>query len=244
MPLPEGEIAKKQLVLFFLIDTSGSMDGDKIAAVNTTMRELIPELRDLADENDNAESEIEIAVLEFNNSAVWKTPKPIPVKTYVWTELTANGGTNLGAACTKLSQEMQRGKFLRDHNLFAPVLILMSDGQPNAGYEKGLGELKKNKFFANEDDKGNFKEKSVKVACAIETDNDKADKDVLAQFTENPELVYTAKTITALKNWIKFIAVASSVASMHNDGPETMADKLKKFKETEDKVTVSSADTF
>jgi uncharacterized protein YegL len=244
MPVPEGEIAKRQLVLFFLIDTSGSMFDDKIAAVNTAMRELLPELQNLADEKKNARSEIEIAVLEFNNSATWKTPKPIPVKTYVWTELTASGGTNLGAACEKLDQELQRGKFLWDYNLFAPVLILMSDGYPNSGYEIGLGELKKNEFFANKDSKGKFKEKSVKVACAIETDNDKADKDVLAQFTENPELVYTAKTITALKNWIKFIAVASSVARMHNDGPETMSDKLKKFEEEEGKVTVSSAGKF
>ena len=246
MPIPEGVVAKKQLVLFFLIDTSGSMAGDKIAAVNTAMRELIPELQKLADPDDNLDSEIEVAVIEFNNTANWKTGehKPVSVKNFVWTELTADGGTNLGDACDKLSEKMQRGKFLWDHNLFAPVLILMSDGYPNPGYEKGLGKLKSNEFFANKDSKGKYKEKSIKVACAIETDNEKADKNVLAEFTENPELVYTAKNITALKNWIKFIAIASSVASIHNDGPETMTAKLEQFKEEEDKVSVSSADDF
>jgi uncharacterized protein YegL len=241
MSLPEGEIAKRQLVLFFLIDTSGSMAGDKISAVNNAMRELIPELQKLADEEDNADSDIEIAVLEFNSSAAWKPPKPMPVKTFVWNELTADGGTNLGEACEKLAKELQRGKFLRDHSLFAPVLILMSDGQPNPGYEKGLDELKKNDFYGNKDHKGNFKKKTIKVACAIGGD---ADKKVLAQFTENPELVYEAHTITALKNWIKFSAIASSIASIEDGGPASMIKTLEQFKEEEDKVTVSSGPDF
>ena len=39
------EIAKKSMVLFFLIDCSGSMGGSKIGTVNSVMEELIPEIR-------------------------------------------------------------------------------------------------------------------------------------------------------------------------------------------------------
>ena len=38
------EIAKKSMVLFFLIDCSGSMGGSKIGTVNSVMEELIPEM--------------------------------------------------------------------------------------------------------------------------------------------------------------------------------------------------------
>ena len=38
------EIAKKSMVLFFLIDCSGSMGGSKIGTVNSVMEELIPEI--------------------------------------------------------------------------------------------------------------------------------------------------------------------------------------------------------
>ena len=36
-PLEAEPIARKRLVLFYLIDTSGSMDGDKIGIVNEVM---------------------------------------------------------------------------------------------------------------------------------------------------------------------------------------------------------------
>ena len=39
------EIAKKSMVLFFVIDCSGSMGGSKIGTVNSVMEELIPEIR-------------------------------------------------------------------------------------------------------------------------------------------------------------------------------------------------------
>lgn len=35
-----GAIVKREMVLFFVIDTSGSMYGTKIGAVNTAIREV------------------------------------------------------------------------------------------------------------------------------------------------------------------------------------------------------------
>ena len=44
-PLSASGIARKSLVMFFLIDTSGSMKGTKMGELNTAMEELIPEIR-------------------------------------------------------------------------------------------------------------------------------------------------------------------------------------------------------
>jgi uncharacterized protein YegL len=231
-------LARRQMALFFLIDTSGSMAGDgKITAVNTAMREVAAELKKLDDPTKNADSDIEIAVLEFNSDAEWLTPpnKPVPVKEYVWRDLTADGSTNLGEAYRKLDEALGRGKVLRDHNLYAPALILMSDGAPDNGYQQGFEVLKKNSFFANMDSKGKYKEKSIRVACAIGAD---ANKSVLAEFTGNPELVFEAHSISQLKNWIKFIAVATTL-----DDEKGVEAALAKF-EAEQKVEVASAEEF
>ena len=44
-PLGATAVSKKSLVIFFLIDTSGSMKGKKMGQLNTVMEELIPEIR-------------------------------------------------------------------------------------------------------------------------------------------------------------------------------------------------------
>ena len=44
-PLGATSVSKKSLVIFFLIDTSGSMNGKKMGELNTIMEELIPEIR-------------------------------------------------------------------------------------------------------------------------------------------------------------------------------------------------------
>ena len=41
-------VARKSMVMFFLIDTSGSMAGRSIAAVNDAMREVIPDVKDIS----------------------------------------------------------------------------------------------------------------------------------------------------------------------------------------------------
>ena len=41
-------IARRTMVLFFVTDTSGSMSGVKIGALNDAVRETVPDLRDLS----------------------------------------------------------------------------------------------------------------------------------------------------------------------------------------------------
>ena len=61
MPSTEGVIVKKVLPLIYVIDTSGSMFGDRIASVNEAIHELEPILREKVGEI--PEAEIKIAAL-------------------------------------------------------------------------------------------------------------------------------------------------------------------------------------
>ena len=56
-PLGATEVSKKSLVIFFLIDTSGSMRGKKMGELNTVMEELIPEIRRVGE----ADTDVKIA---------------------------------------------------------------------------------------------------------------------------------------------------------------------------------------
>jgi uncharacterized protein YegL len=59
-------IVRRQMVLFFVIDTSGSMPGTKIGVVNTAIREVIPELTGIGD----SDIDLKIAVLTFSNGCI------------------------------------------------------------------------------------------------------------------------------------------------------------------------------
>ena len=203
-------VARKSLVFFFIIDTSGSMGGKKIGAVNHAIEELIPELKLLASEN--VESEIKIAVLEFSTKAKWITDEPVPIENFYWDYLTAKSLTNFPEAYRALSKKLSKTEFLKSSTgSFAPVLFLMSDGEPNdkISTEKELANLKNNPWFKN----------AVKVAVAIGND---ADVSVLAEFTGSMESVLTVHTPEALMNVIQFVSITSSKISSQsicaNDG--------------------------
>ena len=85
------EIAKKSMVLFFLIDCSGSMGGSKIGTVNSVMEELIPEIRGIG----GADADIKLAVLKFSGGCEWMYDEPISIDEFEWKPLDAENVTDL-----------------------------------------------------------------------------------------------------------------------------------------------------
>jgi uncharacterized protein YegL len=188
-------ITRRQMALFFLVDTSGSMDGTKIGAVNTAIREVVPDLADIG----GADIDLKIAVLEFSIGCRWQNPAgPVSVDDFYWTNLSAEGGTDMGAAFRELNDKLSRNSFLKAPSAsVAPVILLLSDGQPGDDYQSALGELKNNNWFKS----------AVKVAIAIGND---ADEEVLAEFTGNSETVIIAHTPEVLRKMIRTVSITSS----------------------------------
>ena len=188
------EIAKKSMVLFFLIDCSGSMGGSKIGTVNSVMEELIPEIRGIG----GADADIKLAVLKFSGGSEWMYDEPVSIDEFEWQPIDAENVTDLGSAFSSLNGKLSRNEFMKSPSLsFAPVMILMSDGYPTDNFEKGLAELQQNKWYSA----------GIKAAVAI---GEEADLDILARFTGNPHSVVTAHNGEALAKLIKFVAVTSS----------------------------------
>jgi len=194
-------IPRKSMVLFFLIDTSGSMSGSKIGAVNAAIEEVIPELKDIS--ASNADAEVKVAALEFSHTANWLTANgPIPVDNFSWRYVDAGGNTAMGDACRKLNEALSTKTFMRDAvGAFAPAIFLLSDGEPTDDFAEGLGELKMNNWF----------KAAIKVAVAI---GDDANKTRLAEFTGSMESVLEVHSAVMLRKMVKFVSVkASQVAS-------------------------------
>ncbi|MCL2433664.1 MAG: VWA domain-containing protein [Clostridia bacterium] len=194
-------IPRKTMVLFFMVDTSGSMSGSKIGEVNSAIEEVIPELKELSESN--ADAQIKIAVLEFATGARWLTSGgPIQAEDFVWNDLDAGGVTDLGEACRKLNEKLSTKAFMQEATgSFAPAIFLLSDGGPTDDYKSGIDALRQNNWF----------KKAIKVAVAIGQD---ADKLVLEEFTGSGEAVLEVHNAAMLRKMIKFVSVrASEVAS-------------------------------
>lgn len=190
-------IPRRTMTMFFLIDTSSSMAGSKIGAVNDAMENVMPIISEISDENSDAE--IKIAVLDFSSEVKWLYDEPKIVSNFQWRNVNADGLTSFGDACLKLESKLHResGFMQSASGSYAPTIILMTDGEPTDNYQVGLEKLKKNNWFKS----------AIKFAIAI---GDDANKDVLVEFTGNRETVLTVHNIEALKKIIKLVSVTSS----------------------------------
>lgn len=200
------KIARRTMVLFFVVDTSGSMMGEKIGSVNDAIRETVPDLKDLSSSNPDAA--IKIAAMQFDTDVNWLYPQPIDSEDFQWNDLQAGGLTSLGSALKELNQKLSKSQFLQEAaGSFAPVIILLSDGGPTDAYKDALEEIKKNNWFKH----------AIKIAIAIGND---ADKNVLTDFTGSSESVVEVHNRAMLKAFIRFVSVTSSQVNSKSSGVE------------------------
>jgi uncharacterized protein YegL len=134
---PGGEMAARPLHFIWICDCSGSMDGDKIRTLNFAIREAIPEMRRVADENPNAD--VLVRAVKFSNGAPWHIASPTPVADFQWSDLSAHGVTEMGKALALVADQLKIPP-MTDRAL-PPVLVLVSDGQPTDDFEAGLKAL-------------------------------------------------------------------------------------------------------
>jgi len=167
-----GQLSSRPLHFIWLVDTSGSMGYEgKIQALNNAVREAIPQMRDSATAQPQAQ--VFVRVVEFSEGARWVVEEPTPVEAFTWTDLASGGTTHLGAALELVADQMHVPP-MSTHAL-PPVLVLISDGQPTDDFDTGMDRLLAEPW-------GN---RAVRVAIAIGRD---ADEDVLRRFINNPDI--------------------------------------------------------
>ena len=209
--LDKVEMTRCMCPVIFLVDTSGSMDGAPIGAVNSAIEGVLPELCAMNDEN--ADAEINVAIMSFSGGADWVTgEKLLPPQNVAWNGLDAVGPTEMGVAFRELGKKLsiETGFMRRASGSVAPVLFLLSDGAPTDDYKPALAKLKENNWY--------------KVAVRVAIGYGEADDNILAEFTGNRETVLHTNSPEDLKKMIRFVSITSSMVASHKVATNTTED--------------------
>jgi len=215
--------ARKILPIIYVIDTSGSMTGTRISAVNQAMKETIEVLEEVSAKNPTAE--LKIGVLQFASGASWIPNEDglVLIDDFFWNDLSAGGVTDLGAALDELHKKLSRSAFLNSEVGYkVPVLIFMSDGGPTDDYKSALRKITdNNKWF----------KASTKICLAID---DESDVEVLQEIAgcgdknKGIESVIQVSDMETLKKLIKVVSVtASMIGSKSRTDADTTHDTIK-----------------
>ena len=205
--LDKVEISRRMCPVIFLLDTSGSMDGAPLGAVNAAMVGILPEL--ISMNNDNPDIEIQIAVLTFESETEWVTGTGlVNPEAYKWKDLDAGSLTSMGAAFRELvnALSVSHGFMNRASGSVAPVLFLLTDGEPTDNYQDALQALKENNWY----------KVAAKVAIGYGDSNDS----VLREFTGNSETVLHTDDPKDLKKMIRFVTITSSMVASTGKGTD------------------------
>ena len=215
-------IQRPELVLFYILYTSGSMKGNPITVLNRAMMSTIDTMREEAKYNRDAH--IKIAVLEFNSNCRWVQPQgPEELENFVWDDLEATGTTEVGRALKELNSKLtdRPGGFINSTNgALMPVITFMSDGhatQSAYDYKDVLEQIKRNKWFAA----------ATRVGFAIGRD---PDIEMISRIAGSSEAVLRTEDLNRFAMMLRWASVTSSMvasetraSSSQHKGAEAMA---------------------
>ena len=194
----------RPLPVIILADTSGSMDGEKIQALNAALRETFADLATPADPR----GEVHLALITFD-SAVREVLPLTPASQASPPELKASGRTAMGAAFEAVRAMLEDPDRI-PRRAYNPTVVLISDGRPTDAWQQPLTALL-------ESTRGGS---AVRLAMGIGAD---ADKPMLADFVANSEIPVIqgqdARSIQQFFRWVTFSVKSRSRSKDPNNAP-------------------------
>lgn len=201
----------RRLPVYLVLDTSGSMSGEPIQAVENGMQMLVSALR----QDPQALESAFLSVITFNSDAKQVVPLT-DLASFQMPSLNAGGSTELGAALTLVGdcarKEVTKSTPEKKGD-WRPLVFLMTDGGPTDSWQKGLGEFQSSKW-------------GMVVCCAA---GQAADTSVLKQIS--PECVVQldtadSKSLAAFFKWVSSSISTSSKSVNEGKKEVTGLDQL------------------
>lgn len=191
----------RRLLTYICIDTSGSMRGEPIEAVNAGLQALMTSLR----QNPYALESVHLNITTFDSQI--KTVLPMtPLEQVVLPEIVCpeSGATFLGGVMEEVAQAVQRDRIVGNANQkgdWRPMLIILTDGKPTdlLVYSEVIPKIKQLGF-------GNI------VACAA---GPKADANYLKQLTDCVVSLDTmdANSFAKFFQWVSSTVTQTSISA-------------------------------
>lgn len=196
----------KPLPVYLLLDVSGSMAGEKLENLNSAVKLMIDDFINLG----NSEIQIRLAILLFGSLSSIHT-LPTYVDKIKWQELEIDkcknnghgekGVTPMGVSFKDLKNLIEDRETTPSY-AYRPLLVLVSDGKPNKGWQVHLQSLVE----------GGRSSKCDRMAMAIGKD---ADFNVLEMFVNGiGNTVFVANQAARIKEFFKLVTM--SVTSRTN----------------------------
>ena len=184
----------RRLPVYILIDTSTSMRGEPIIAVELGLKALMESLN----RDPYALETVCLSIITYNSQAEQILPLTEVYKTRI-PELTAKGRSALGEAlellCEKVEKEVHKNTPEAKGD-WKPLLFVLSDGGYSGPIAKPISEFKKLQF-------------GFVVACAA---GSKSKIDILRKITPNVIQISSTDTIN-IKAYFKWISSSISTTS-------------------------------
>jgi len=208
LPHPGGEIARRALEFFWVCDTSGSMGGAKIEALNFAIRDAWQPLLDAARSNPQADVFVRVAC--FDDDARWVVGERTPLGEFAFAPLrvTPRSFSAMGAALQLVAAAMRADSFPKLY--YPPVVALVTDGFATdhdpalPTFAAGLSELLGTEAGHS----------ALRVAIAIGSDTTGADEERLRQFNANPKIpLLHARDAEELAGFVRMASTAAVGAS-------------------------------
>lgn len=201
----------RSLPIFILADTSGSMFGEKISALNLALRDMVTALN----EEKDVRGKFQLCIITFGGTVQNILPLS-DIDQVSLTELTASGNTPMGEAFTMVKKLIEN-KDIVSSRAYSPTIVLLSDGLPtDCPYDMVSRKTYLDWQSLNELHSSERLKKCLRLALGIGQD---ADQDMLKAFINNPEIpVITAKDTSGIVKFFKWVTM-STISRMSSVNP-------------------------
>ncbi len=135
-----GGAQSRRLPIYLLLDTSGSMSGAPIEAMNQGVQLLHKELMN----DPSAIETVYIAVITFDSQAKMLTPLT-ELTQFTPPTLSTGGSTSLGMALRLLNDSLNQDILANKPDVkgdYKPLVFLLTDGQPTDSWEEDADSIK------------------------------------------------------------------------------------------------------
>lgn len=143
-------IPRRNKLIVYVLDTSGSMDGEKIAAVKKALKYDLEKIN-YYQENE-ADLNYLVQIMTFDSEINWfPSNGPTDAKSIVsQVDLIEAGGiTDVGKALTELNAKLNRKNLLQayESGCELPTIVFLADGYATDNYSNALNEILKNNWY-------------------------------------------------------------------------------------------------